>query len=185
MHNVISYPRGFEAYPNRRRFNSSYDYHSKPVVKMNRGDRQAVELYELHVNRSMEVTGWAFKRNVIKLAARLFGNFDAWANNNIRFNDALYGVNIDFIIDTIGFIKTGRRNLNLLTWMGLVEEKPVSDPQKKQESSYAKYNVPNVGPHWLADWLSHEDGFYDMLCSINLLFGNVNIPKGFKDSTVN
>lgn len=185
MHEILSYPRGFETYAKCRLFTRGYEYHSQPVLKLKRGDAEVSHIYDLYINRSMQVTGWKFKQDVIQTTKRLFGHMDVWAKNNILQNDALYGVNVDFIIDTIGFIKTGKRSLSLLTWIGLVEECPVSDPQKKQIRNYKQDIIESVGPHWLSDWLSHEDGFNDMLCSINLLFGNVNIPKGFKDSTVN
>lgn len=142
-------------------------------VVMSEGDATVVTLYDLFVNRMVDTTSWTYRKRVFQAAQRLFGRFDQWLlvqseNANLR------GYNLEFIQDTLNFIRTGKRELPLTTWIELLHEQ--SDvqqgaPDARTGKSYFTLQAGEDTAQLLQKWAGQPGGFQDLVCTLHVMFG--------------
>lgn len=121
---------------------------------------------------------WATHENAIKLAISLFGDFKTWLREQQdNPNLSLHGWN--FLLETIRFINTGERRINIFTHTSMIlmdaeafNRLPIRD-RKEHLSALLEASSDTVFCHWLRQ----PNGFSDMLCSLAVFFGNTQ-PKG-------
>lgn len=152
------------------------DYSAKVIP----GDPKVTELWMEYVNPNIDTTTWVFKKRVLNEAMRLFSSQRNWFEFQER-NASLHGNNYDFVVDTLRFILTGRRHLSIHSWAELVshehtQQKDVS--RRHQLNDFIKKYTrdlrnPPVG--MIQKWCSHKEGFDDMVCTLNLLFGDLSV----------
>lgn len=152
------------------------DYASKTIP----GDPKITELWMEYVNPNINTTTWEFKKRVFDQAVRLFSSQRNWFQFQER-NPSLHGNNYEFVVDTLRFILTGRRHLSIHSWAELVshehtQQKDVS--RRNQLSDFLKHHASSLrNPPFgmLQKWCSHPEGFDDMVCTLNLLFGDLSV----------
>lgn len=119
------------------------------------------------------IRSWASYEEGIKLAIQLFGDFHKWATEQ-QSNPELGRHAFDFIQETIRFINTGKRQVNLHTHASLIlmdvesfSTYPPAD-RKVRLVDLLEASSETV----IAHWLRQDGGYSDMLCSLNVFFGN-------------
>lgn len=143
------------------------------------GDPEVVKMWQEYVNPNIQTSDWVFRKRVLRLAMRLFSSRD-WFENQER-NAHLHGYNYGFVVDTLRFIATGRRRMSVHVWADLVshEHTQQKDPSQRHEimdflrNHTLFMNNPPVG--MIQKWCSRPGGIDDMICTLNLLFGDLTV----------
>ena len=101
-----------------------------------------------------------------------FGGFINFVNEN-----ALYAKLTDhgyrFLQDTIKFIETGKRDIDILSWEYLLKTSDIYDKRQTGRSTIRPPVASGYVDGSIAKWISHDGGFLDMLWSLKILFGKV------------
>lgn len=142
-------------------------------VLVSKGDATVETLYEFHVNRTINTTAWPYRKQVLETALSLFGNFEQWLKDQYN-NSRVSGHNEEFLKDTLQFIRTGRRDLCLESWIELVAE--------GNDLGHAA-ELTRVSPSdlilkrgettilLLQNWCSQPKGLEDLVGTLHILFG--------------
>lgn len=169
--------------PRSRPILSVFDLDPKALKHVVRNE-SVVEVYNQMVRRQVIHTDFDFRERVIKIALAAFGvnNFETWAKLNTH-SPTFTQTHADFITDTVRFITTGKRHMPVSMWDHLVS------PGTNDPTSPAAYDVsvmsllpagwslrsnqaiPNNLHNVIAQWLSQNGGFTDMVTSLYTLFG--------------
>lgn len=117
---------------------------------------------------------WEFRSQVIDCTKRLFGDFLEWLDAQDQ-NTKISQNGYDFIVDTIQFINTGRRTVSIATRTGIITTEIRTDKYENLSAAGRTTKLREllkVHPREVIfEWVKHKDGFSDMLCTINFLFG--------------
>lgn len=151
------------------------------------GDGDVNALYDIYLNRSVNIESWEFRSRVLMTAARLFNQFSIWLSTQVVSNDRIYGLNLEFLKDTALFIKTGHRNMSITTWSELLLEYPKETPgiaKPKRWDSDFNIIVNDDDNDFLGKWCSHQGGFNDLICTLHILFGTAKKAKQPPEKTV-
>jgi len=131
------------------------------------------QLYKLYMSRLVPQESVEFKLQVVQRCARIFGDFKSWLRLQVTANDNIYGWNLEFLKDTLEYIRTGQRKTSISTWQELLLEYPDPHP-----GTAGHQRMKLIGAEDLSDlndvigmWCSHKGGFIDMLCTAHVLFG--------------
>src|SRR5690606_13298483 len=129
-------------------------------------DEEIGRLYDLFVSSTVNHQGWSFRREVLQCATRLLGNFHDFLNLQTR-NPYLYGHNYEFLMDTLKFIATGRRDMSVHTWVELLAEHqaPQDEYRSRMYLSTLKAPLSVTGvsvQDVISNWCSKPKGFEDM-----------------------
>lgn len=168
MPNINIYPRGFARY---------IEGDGSTTTVLEQGD-PSVARYLREYNSQNPVNKWGYQHQVIDLAASLFGNFKDWLTLQYTQNNFLYDINLDFLDDTLTFIITGKRRLDLQAGLQLLDEFPEGRPGIATVRRMHDVNQLDGDflENFLSYWLSHPNGFHDMICTLNVFFGNPKAP---------
>lgn len=142
-------------------------------VVVSKGDEAVQTLNEFLQNRMVNTFSWSYRRQVLDSALRLFGEFGPWLQDQLN-NPRIVGYNLEFLKDTLQFIRTGRRDLCLANWFELVAEG--DDSANAAEISRSRINnFPSVRGETtvqlLQAWCGHEGGIEDLVGTLHILFG--------------
>lgn len=148
-------------------------------------DLQVVSLMDRFMNQPAVRNTWAFRKEIVETAIRLFGGniwtwFEAQQNNQMLCEDG-YG----FLEDCLQFITTGKRNISIYTRTSCFRTERNVRPgdsdavvlSRKRLKPLAQYrSATKLNP--LTGWLIQRNGWIDLLCSIYTIFGPVGpTPK--------
>lgn len=151
-------------------------------------NQTVVELYNQLIRRHVIPTDFDYRERVIKIALRAFGmdNFAQWVKINADASPTFTQLHADFINDTIGFINTGKRQVEVTTWEKLLGPGS-NDPTTKNiidvnglSQLPPGYSIINDMvserdlPAIITKWLSHPGGFTDLVITLYTLFGEYN-----------
>lgn len=168
MSNIVQiYPRGY----------SSIRTTVNPTFVNSDGDETLSQLYRLYVSRSVNTDSWEFRKRVIACVSPFFGELELWFSQQYVENNFVYGLNFEFLQDTLRFIRTGKREMSVLTWLELVLDNPkvILGSANRHRLSlvsltpFEQEDFKEGG--MLARWLSYPSGFDDLVMSSYLLFG--------------
>lgn len=163
---LVFFPRGFSLTP------------ISPTMEVTTsgGDQEIETLYRLYTARSVNTESWEFRKRVITAGARLHGDLYAWLAYQAAFNNRVYGLNFDFIEDTIKFIQTGRRSVNIISWYELLMEFPNEIVGSANVRRLRGLNIDDearsLSTSGVGRWLAHSSGFDDYMMTLNILFGS-------------
>jgi hypothetical protein len=150
-------------------------------------NESVVEVYNQLIRRVVISTDFDYRERVLKVALRAFGvkNLQQWIMLQAE-SPTFTQLHADFLMDTVRYIATGKRQLPVQTWERLIgagtndpATKIVFDPAvlqmiptgysvRKQQPTES--NLPNV----LSLWLRHPGGFTDLVTTLYTLFGEHN-----------
>lgn len=161
-----------------RHLDQSY---SKLIVA--KPDKLIIDLHKSNYTSLINNESFEFKKEVIKSCIRLYGNFYSWLKYQLLANRFLYGVNQNFLIDTLLYIKTGEREMMLPVWESIITQYPDMEgvkPPRLDDSMLEGFlsssaNSDNPYSNYISEWTSHPDGIYDMLYTTYLLFGKADV----------
>lgn len=142
-------------------------------VIMSEGDATVTTLYDLFVNRQVDTTAWEFRKRVLEAAQRLFGRIDEWLLLQSE-NAHMRGYNLEFIQDTLNFIRTGERAMQIVTWIELLHEQ--SDIEQgtldaRGPNSFFALKAGEDTVLLLQKWCAQPNGFQDLMCTLHVMFG--------------
>ena len=150
------------------------------------GSQTVKRLMDLYRTGDPKVHSWEFARQVLDIAMKKIGPSPAeWLIVQYALNDYAYGTNLKFLDDTIKYLTTGQRDIQLVTWEGLVMRNPERRPG---EASSQRAEAPlkalkaAFGPALKGDdiyrqWLgAREDGLADLMRTLYILFGRSDLP---------
>lgn len=136
------------------------------------GDAEVNELFDELMQRMHNYQSWELRRKGMLVAMRMFNEFFRWAMEQ-QNNSSIVGFNYDFLLDTLGFINTGKRRMSTVNWLSLVSED--ASPSHGQKAIRA---VPlplgmfnNKTEETIVKWCSQEGGLEDMIMTMYVLFG--------------
>lgn len=143
---------------------------------MRQGDPRVHQLYLDFTTYPRETIYWSFRRKVVDLAQQLFsGNFNWFIRQDT--NALITDQNYMFLLDTVRFIATGHRRLSIYTWPTLLSyEVPLGasvDSRKEISDLFIELALNTDVNTIIQKWLSHKNGFNDMMYTLNMLFGNI------------
>lgn len=122
------------------------------------------------INRSRDLV--TLRMSVIEYALTQFAPFNGLINFiNVQFGEAeLTELQRRFLLDTIKFIETGKRDISILSWFDLLKSSEALDIKSISKTTPLKVEHEDNS---LGKWLSHDGGFLDMLWSLRIIFGSV------------
>lgn len=140
------------------------------------GDPRVHDLFVEFTNHPKRAVTWEFQSRVINLAQELFQGEYSWfirQDSNALIKDQNYA----FILDTVRYIATGKRKFSIYTWPALVSyEVPITNEsvQGRRDIYFLtqELHVPLDADAFIQMWLTHKDGFNDLVYSLHLLFGS-------------
>ena len=81
--------------------------------------------YAKRDDRKNDTNKWSYVAEGITLLKRNVIDFNKWIDKSLK-NDQLVSKQLDFILDTLKFIKTGRRDISINNWFELLESEKTS-----------------------------------------------------------
>lgn len=158
-----------------------HETYSKLIIT--RPDPKVEELHKSNFTAFVNNDSFEFKKEVIETCIRLYGDFYRWLQYQLIMNRFVYGVNQEFLIDTLWYIKTGERKVMLPVWESIITQYPdLGDvkPKRLEDTMVESFlksgsNYDNPYSGYITEWTSHPDGIYDMLYTTYLLFGRADL----------
>lgn len=164
----------------------------QPVAGELVGSPEVMRLYKMWFNGDPYTRSFDYRREVMTLASTVFGTLSFLEWFRAQQMSPAYGEwHHRFLTDTLRYIQTGKRDLDIRTWMRMVtfKDEPISDydPGGYVEQYFGKRRLhpdtvvalPNHDSepsliYSLQKWLAQPQGLDDLLNSLYLLFGELN-----------
>ena len=124
-----------------------------------------------------EWVDWAIRKKELNTCSFVYGDFGNWVNIQLTKNPYVYDMSLDFLLDTLGFIATGRRKMQANNWKDLLEIKPVPRPSVANQTrlELVDQSIRNA-IDWknpINQWVSQPNGFDDLVYSTYVFFGKL------------
>lgn len=139
-------------------------------------DKLISESYGIASAGLSKCTSWEFRRKVINRALDRFGYLRDWIkaqDGNERMSKHMR----ELLIDTMIFIRTGRRPMSIQNRVDLIRLETKKDNTRGVYKNHSRdiFNALAMPTEdYMYYWLQHENGFNDMLCTINVIFGDID-----------
>lgn len=142
-------------------------------VVVSKGDEAVQTLNDFLQNRSVNTLSWSYRRQVVDSALRLFGEFGPWLQDQLN-NPRVVGYNLEFLKDTLQFIRTGKRDLCLANWLELVAEGDdlanAAEISRTRVNNFASVRGETT-VQLIQAWCTHPGGIEDLAGTLHILFG--------------
>lgn len=142
-------------------------------------DTMAIAHYDGMVKGMVSVVDSKTFDSVVRNALALLGTGPDWITVQ-AFNPNLSKYQVEFMVDTVNYIVTGKRRYLLATWRELLAEmnnngsvKPIVmggrsvNPDIKVPAELLKGHPAEI----MSRWISREGGVVDLIESLHLMFG--------------
>ena len=145
-----------------------------------RGHEDVVALWNDYTSPDHREFGWSFYKRAIRLAVRFFVSDEVWFKQMER-NASIHGYNYEFILDTLRFIATGKRNISIHMWSELVShvyDGNVEVDKRHTISNYMKANAVSFRSRdvgMIQQWVAQPNGIDDLIATLNILFGDLPV----------
>ena len=164
---IVYTPRGFSGGP-------ALDIDDRSVQA---GNPNVMALYKEWISPGFYTGNWKFRKKLVDLALKIFDDKSGFSFLEQDRNTHLVGFNYKFLLDTLKFIATGRRSMDIHTWGDLMTQpaRVGSDVVGNRNTIYQLVRELEVDldPVTLVqEWVSQKDGAEDLMCSMHLLFGD-------------
>lgn len=170
MERLNQYPRGFTTIVNPTAIVKPQS--TDGDVNLIPCDPVLEQLYKIYMSNNNFNPSWDFCSQVITRCSNLFGDFRRWLILQTMVNDNIYDINLEFLKDTVNFIRTGTRLMPIINWVDLMLEYPDPVPGCANRHRLDQLAIgDNEFNHYIGLWCSWEGGFHDMLCTAHALFG--------------
>ena len=137
-------------------------------------------IYEVYMERKTKLGStntFEWYKRAAEACAYTYGDFLQWAR--VHAMAAKISVTqFDFIIDTIRFIKTGRRMMSLSNWATLVKFQPglqVTEAQHTTRLKLVEQELSGLSSNPVPVWCSHEGGLDVLILASAIMFGGIQI----------
>lgn len=141
------------------------------------GDERINTLWEQYTSPENYSETWEFRRLVIQSAKRLLSGRPNWFLSQDQ-NPMVMEYNYHFVLDTIRFIASGYRRISIHAWPDLLTNHPkaaIDGVRERHEIAdvFEELALTTSADAIIQAWCSHPHGFDDMVCTLNLLFGDL------------
>jgi len=141
------------------------------------GDRETNDLWNEYTAPENHSQTWAYRKRVIQCAKRLFGGRPSWFLSQ-DVNPMVVEYNYHFVLDTIRYIATGYRRISIHAWPDLLANHPKAAVDEVRErhdiaDAFEQLALTTSADALIQAWCKHPHGFDDMICTLNLLFGDL------------
>ena len=174
MTNVLRYPRGYTTLMGNPSALQPEGFTELDVPC----DDTIDALFKMYLGKTVNVSSWQYRKQVIARCSQLFGGFFRWLTIQSTFNNYVYGLNYDFLVDTVNFIQTGQRRMMVYTWMELLLEYPTEKlmTANRVRARELPLTNPSLFDDYIGMWCSQPGGFEDLLWTAYTLFGSSKTP---------
>lgn len=171
MEPLNRYPRGFTAIVNPNILGVDKRNNNDGVNELPY-DPVLEQLYKIYMSNNNFNPSWDFCSQVITRCSILFGDFRRWLVIQTVVNDNIYDINLEFLKDTVNYIRTGTRLMTVGNWKDLMLEYPDPVPGCATRHRFDELSIDdNEFDNYIGLWCSWVGGFHDMLCTAHALFG--------------
>lgn len=128
------------------------------------------------------IASFGFREQILKTAIEAFGTDSFYDFCKIQTQSPYFtDMHKRFLNDTFNFILTGRRTLNIFSWMKLIEFKIPQSSEEQVEYNIGEFFNLNKPLTFRRDpsilnaiqcWVSNANGFDDMLGTLHIFFGD-------------
>ena len=110
---------------------------------------------------------------IVRKAVSLFGGerLENFIHTNLLRNQFKSDLHFKFLVDTIDFIKTGVRSMNIQMWMQLLSVPTQSIDKKLQAKSTYTMKPDYYRGASISNWLQHQGGLQDLIITLYIIFG--------------
>lgn len=136
-------------------------------------DPRVTEFYRKWQYDRAAIRSWDSRSEVIRLALALFGDMKQWLREQ-QDNEELSAYGWRFLEETIRFINTGRREINIRNNTSLIlseKEDRLIMPLEKRQNKLIDL-VGESDDTIIARWLRHPGGYDDLVQTITVVFGD-------------
>lgn len=142
-------------------------------------DERIRDLYLEYTTFPTRAVYWDFQKRVLQEALRLFGGNYNWfimQDTNAQRTDWNY----KFLLDTIRFIATGRRELSIHSWPMMITDEPVAGQQliggrADIQKLFKTLALATSTEAMLQKWCMQPKGFDDLMFTLHILFGKATV----------
>lgn len=128
------------------------------------------------------IASFAFREQILKTSLESFGTDSFYEFCKIQTQSPYFTeMHRRFMNDTFNFITTGKRTLNIFSWMKLIECKEPKTNDDQIAYTYDQFFGTNKPLNFRRDvsvvnavqsWVSNVNGFDDMLGTLHIFFGD-------------
>lgn len=132
-------------------------------------------LYKDYKAKLAETNTFGFYKHAAETCAYTYGDFLQWAKVH-AMAAKISATQFDFIIDTIRFIKTGRRATSLTLWARLIKYEPnlqITEQQHAVRLAIVEKELLGLSNNPVPLWCSHESGINDLIVATAIMFGGI------------
>jgi len=122
-----------------------------------------------------------YREKVLRVALNAFGttSFYEWVLMQIK-GPSTGDLHMRFLQDTLEFIDTGKRNLNLHAWAAMLSMSPITHNETENEGQFNWFFITGdklpknmTVIDVIQRWCGQENGFADLIQTLHVLFGEV------------
>lgn len=144
------------------------------------GDQIITALFNEYQSKASSRHNTVFKLQVMTRVIQLMGPLSSWVSRQANNNPYLYDTNYEFMLDTLKFINTGKRQYsNMLTWYDLLNEYPSRQPGVTIDrwNSLIKNVTQDINFDYMSKWINQPNGFDDIMMTAMIMFGESKTPR--------
>lgn len=137
-------------------------------------DAELVRFMERLAKNEINVLSWKVRNEFFQIAKRLYGGFGQWIDaqqENPNISQTAY----DMIADTLDFISGKARTISVQTRFAIMNTESANGAYNRsvegRRSTPLRDHMRFPSNEFMYRWVNQPDGFSDMLCTTNLIFG--------------
>lgn len=136
---IVTFSRGYQLPHGERNYGAGI---SEGVV-LKSGDERTNELYAKLRDPQMRNMSFGVSMAITAHASALFGDLSEWFQHNLHKNPYMSGSRAGYLVDTMGYILTGRRIFDNVLWLNMIldEGKPNATSRFKIDTTLDRKSV--------------------------------------------
>lgn len=173
---IVTFSRGFQLPKGELNYGS--DFNGKHVLKA--GDVRTNELYNKLRNSQMRDMPFGLATAIIGHASATFGDMTEWFKHNLHQNTHISGSRAGYLVDTMGFVLTGKRCFDNELWLNMIldEGDPNATSRFKIDRILYESFFKLSSTSMFQNWISHPEGICDLAQFMYVCFGaEVYLPS--------
>lgn len=167
---IVTFSRGFQLPHGERNYGGGIS--EGTVLKI--GDERTIELYNKLRDPQMRNMPFGLTLAIVAHASATFGDLSEWFKHQLHSNPNMSGARAGYLVDTMGYILTGRRTFDNELWLNMIldEGKPNATSRFKVDSTlyHTFFRLSSIAIY--QNWISHTEGFSDLIHFMYTCFGN-------------
>ena len=133
------------------------------------------EVYQESRSHLPTLSSFDFVKRAAESCAYVYGDFHAWCKiHAVAAN--ITTTQFDFIVDSIRFIRSGKRRMNLVLWANVTKLQPglqITEKQRATRLQILEAELEGCPVNVVPLWCSHEGGLDDVIVASAIMFGGI------------